>query len=57
LICPGLVTNLDDARLTQFDAGVLLDAMPARTLLSHRIDEGVVGFGRNLHPLARLDFL
>jgi hypothetical protein len=31
--------------------------MPARTLLPHRIDEGVVGLGWNLHPLARLYFL
>jgi hypothetical protein len=57
LVGTGLIANLDDARLTQFDAGVLFDAMPACAFFPHRIDKGVVGLGWNLHPLARLDFL
>lgn len=56
LVGSGLVANLDDAGLPNLQSRFLFDAVPARAFLTHRVDERVVGLGRNFHPLARLHF-
>lgn len=56
LVGPGLVANLDDAGLPNLKSRFLFDAVPARTLFPHGVNERVVGLGRNFHPLARLHF-
>ena len=56
LVSSGLVANFDDAGLPNLESRFLFDAVPARTLFPHRVDERVVGLGRDFHPLARLHF-